>query len=315
MVSTIYIIDDGGSSPSHIDTFTLTDGSSQSLYNRGALEAQRDHLKAMVETAISLDTQETETAIQHLRTCLWDKGWNETQTKTSWGTIIQATWDAYNEVDRTLSAFFNHADKPGQIMNGPRPGWADIQQQLELIEEEVPTLTIPSWAGDGGEHYHATLAPQQNNVAQVRALAANAGRSIEAVALLQGAINCAVYQTIGSHATSVGWPSFDRDKLHAHFSALANNTTQHTYFFYQRTIIMKHRCNDLKTYLENLKPASAEWQAAAQGIGQSLSTATEQARSGVVPGVVTYDPGSVDSSTQNTVSGPLVETDEQQMKP
>lgn len=317
MVLTMQMVDGGGSGtgPS-IEMVVNSAGVTIPIYSSEDLRLIRLAFEKTVERAIELDTNEANAAASEVRGCLWDKGWDETATRAGWNNLIDVLNGHKNRIHAAMEPFIEQADGPTKIVDGPRKGWDDIVTRLNDIETRVGNLTIDEWQSDGAKAYRQTIPKQQNNVAQVRALADNAGRSIESVAVLQASLSQEVATQVRSANSRAGWPTYDLAATHAYFRRQAENQGNQRQFsekFYPRTVLMIPKAGRLAAHLEFLLDPGAGWGTSASEIAKQLDTARKQTEAGMVATIGQFD-NQVDLTEQQTVDNYGLDPDDQSMK-
>lgn len=265
------------------------DNQSLLVYNGSDLRKSQRDLAGLRTIAEQNDRAEANAAIAEIpRDCLGlgAQQFNATSTWAGWNRLVRDGAEMIESIDLMMDPFCESADQTAGLMTVTMPSWTALVDRLDVVQEKVPTLTIDGWLGDSGSGYRETLAPQANNVAQVRALAKNAEQAVQSIALLQAALSNYLMLAFNRAQADMPLDFFSADT--SQFKGWTEPSQFYSYPFYWRTRFINHRLEFMRTELEKLRPTCPDWEGTAQGIGTNLDTATEQALAGSVPALPEY---------------------------
>lgn len=265
------------------------DNMSLLVHTGSDLRAAQSALAGLRTTAENNDRAEAQAAIKEIpRDCfgLGAQQFNSTSTWAGWNQLVRTGAELIESIDLLMGPFCDSANQTAHLMKVTKPSWGALVTRLDAVHEKVPTLTIDSWLGNSATGYRSTLAPQANNVAQVRALAKNAEQAIKSVALLQAAISNYIIMAFTKARADLPLGFFSVNT--AQFSGWTEPSRFYSFPFYWRTRFINHRLEFVMGELEKLRPVSPNWEDSAQGIGANLDAATQQALAGAVPALPEY---------------------------
>lgn len=268
-----------------------------------------EKLKGQRQAALDRDRRELQIAVEELKGYFCSDGWDKNASQSRFGQIEQASQRVWEKFTRHYKNIWRTRDNPKTILSTTYPDWVKAYDELAAIEQEVPTLTVDSWQGSGGNGYRAKLPERLLEVQRVKSLAEASRNGIEAVALLQAGILEGLLNAMSVYADAIG-SYLDRvplneAQLRAHFKNSYfdfkwNNTAQHSFDFYRRTktvtAYLEQMATEAGIRLDN--QVQGDWVPSSEEIKNYFERALTAAKSGQTIG--DFDGGGYDPNFDPT---------------